>query len=58
MNNDANYFWLGNVVLVIALLMLLNFNVLWDLMGAAAMGLWIAVAGFGAWLLMKKDSSS
>ncbi len=58
MNNDANYFWLGNVVLVIALLMLLNFNVLWDLMGAAAMGLWIAVAGLGAWLLMKKDSSS
>ncbi len=58
MNNDTNYFMLGNAVLVAALLMLLNFGALWELMGAAAMGLWIAVAGLGAWLLMKKDGPS
>jgi uncharacterized membrane-anchored protein len=56
MNDQENrkYFWLGNVVLVIALLMLINLNTLWQQMGAAAMGLWIAVAGFGVFLLTKE----
>ncbi len=58
MNTESKYFMLGNGVLVIALVMLLNFGVLWEFMGAAAMGLWIAVAGLGAYLIMKKDKSS
>jgi hypothetical protein len=58
MNYETIYFMLGNVVLVIALVILMNFGALWDFMGAAAMGLWIAVTGLGAWLVMKKDGPS
>lgn len=56
MNDQENrkYFWLGNMVLAIALLMLLNLNSLWEQMGAAAMVLWAVVAVVGAYLLMKE----
>lgn len=51
-NGPSRNFLLGNAILAIALFMLLYIGKLWEIMGAAAMGLWIAVAGVGAWLLM------
>lgn len=52
-NDEPNRnFLLGNVLLGSALLMLLFIGSLWDFMGPAAMGLWIALAGMGAYLLM------
>jgi len=47
------YFWLGNAVLTLALVMLLFMGQLWTLLGAWAMGLWAAVAAIGTWLLMQ-----
>ncbi len=57
MNNDKSKsgFWLGNGVLAVAFLMLWNMGALWDYLGPAAMGLWIAVAGFGVYLVMSDD---
>ena len=52
--NEKTRFVLGNVILGVALIMLLNINSLWEQMGAAAMGLWIAVVGLGAYLVTKK----
>jgi hypothetical protein len=54
MNNDKgkSTFWLGNGILVLALLMLWNMGELWEHLGAAAMVLWVVVAGFGVYLLM------
>ena len=56
MNDQENrkFFWLGNAVLAVALLMLINLNTLWEQMGPAAMGFWAAVAVLGAYLLMKE----
>jgi hypothetical protein len=53
-------FWLGNGVLALALLMLVYMGKLWEMMGAMAMGLWIAVAMVGVYLLMsdKKEPPS
>jgi hypothetical protein len=56
MNNKSNStFWLGNGILLLALVMLWNMGVLWEHLGAAAMVLWVAVAGYGAYLLMSGD---
>jgi hypothetical protein len=52
--DESKTFLLGNVVLGVALLMLLNIGTLWEAMGAAAMGLWVAVAGLGFSLMMNK----
>lgn len=55
--NDEEFgknFWLGNAILAVALLMLLFMGSLWELMGASAMVIWIALAGTGAYLLTKK----
>jgi hypothetical protein len=56
MNDQENrkFFWLGNVLLAVALVMLINLNTLWQQMGAAAMVLWVTVAGLGAYLLTKE----
>jgi hypothetical protein len=52
---DKNkYFILGNIVLAVALLMLVNIDSLWEKMGAAAMGLWVAVFGLGVYLMYHK----
>ncbi len=53
MNENKN-FLLGNIILGVALLMLVNISSLWEYMGAAAMGLWIAVFGLGAYMVYKK----
>jgi hypothetical protein len=52
--NESSKFILGNVILVVSLLMLWNIGALWEQMGAAAMGLWIAVTGLGAYLVYSK----
>jgi hypothetical protein len=52
--NEKNKFILGNIILGVALLMLWNIGALWEYLGAAAMGLWIAVAGLGAYLVSNK----
>lgn len=55
--NDEEFgpkFWLANGILAVAMLMLLFMGRLWELMGPAAMVLWIALAGTGAYLLMYK----
>ncbi len=56
MNDQENrkFFWLGNVLLGVALVMLINLNTLWEQMGVAAMVLWVATAGLGAYLLTKE----
>jgi len=51
--NKRTQFWLGNVVMAIAMVMLLFMGQIWELMGAAAMGLWIALVVGGLYLLMK-----
>lgn len=45
-------FILGNLLLGSALIMLLFMGTLWEHLGSAAMGVWIAVAATGAYLLM------
>lgn len=52
--NEKQKFILGNVVLAAALLMLLNINSLWEILGAASMGLWVAVFGLGVYLVYSK----
>jgi len=57
--NDSKHtrnFWLGNGVLAIALLVLLNLDALSQVMGFGAMILWIILAAVGAWLLMHGKS--
>jgi hypothetical protein len=51
---DKTRFVLGNIILGVGLIMLLNMNALWEQMGSAFMGLWIAVVGLGAYLVSKK----
>ena len=49
-----NNFLIGNLIMGVALVMLLFIGTLWEMMGAAAVGLWIAVAGAGLYFLMKE----
>ncbi len=51
MNN--NPFVLGNAILAIALVLLLFMGRAWEIMGPAAMVLWVALAATGIALLMK-----
>ncbi len=52
--NEKTKFVLGNIILGVGLVMLLNINTLWEQMGAAAMGLWVAVVGLGVYLVSTK----
>ncbi len=49
-------FWLGNAILALALLMLLDIGAFWEWMGVWAIAIWAALAGVGAYLLMKDES--
>ena len=52
--NSPNYhFLLGNLILGAALVLLLYMGQAWEILGPAAMILWIALVGVGAHLLMK-----
>jgi len=52
MLKQGSRFWLGNAVLVVALLILLNIGVFWERMGVGAMVLWAIFAGVGGLLVM------
>jgi hypothetical protein len=45
-------FWIGNLLLGLALVSLFFLGRLWELMGVWAMGLWMALAGAGMYFLM------
>jgi len=47
----ARKFWLGNAVLAVALVLLLEMDRLWHALGVWAFALWAVVAGIGAYLL-------
>ncbi|OOZ39306.1 hypothetical protein BOW53_12155 [Solemya pervernicosa gill symbiont] len=53
-NSNSTKFWLGNAVLAVALIMLLFMGAIWEAMGGAAMGLWIALVIAGVYLLSGK----
>ncbi len=59
MNDEgpSRNFMIGNALMAVALIMLLYIGALWESMGPAAMGLWIAVAGAGTFFLMKDKST-
>ncbi len=58
MNEEASKrnFWIGNALLVLALVILLNMGSLWEQLGAMAMVLWVVVAGLGGYFLMNDGS--
>jgi len=47
-----NRFWAGNAVLVLALLVLLVMDRLWEAVGMWAMVLWVTLVGLGVYLVM------
>ncbi len=49
-------FWLGNAVLVVAMIVLLEFGKLWEAIGFLAMVIWIALVALGVYLLMTDKS--
>lgn len=52
-------FWIGNLLLGLALVSMFFLSRLWELMGVWAMGLWMALAGAGMYFLMTdKDTPS
>ncbi len=51
------YFWWGNGILALAMLLLLFMGSLWEKMGVMAMVLWVVLAGIGAYLVMKKPDT-
>jgi hypothetical protein len=48
-------FWIGNGILAVAMVLLLFMGRLWEQMGAAVMGLWIALVIGGVYMLMKDN---
>jgi len=51
-SNKGLNFWLGNAILALALLLLLNMGALWEQMGMLAMVLWVITVGIGAYLVL------
>lgn len=49
----GRYFWIGNALLGLALVMLLFLGYLWEYLGVWAMALWMLLAGVGMALVMK-----
>jgi len=47
-----NRFWAGNGVLVVALVVLLAMDLLWEVIGMWAMVLWVALVGMGVYLVI------
>ncbi len=58
MNNTQRtpYFWYGNAILAVALLILLKLDIVSQYLGFGAMVLWVALVVAGVWLLMKDKS--
>jgi hypothetical protein len=57
-SKQSTKFWLGNFVMVLALVILLFMGTLWQYLGVWAMGLWALVAGVGGYLLMADKGKS
>jgi hypothetical protein len=51
-------FWVGNLMLTAALIMLIYLADLWASLGAWAMVLWMALAGTGMYLVMQDKGPS
>lgn len=58
MHNHPPSFWLGNALLGLSLVMLIFLGSLWEMLGPLAMGLWMAVAGVGMYLVTKDKGPS
>lgn len=60
MNNEKHSprFWLGNALLAVSLLLLFFMGSLWPLLGNWAMGLWMALAGVGMYLVTSDRNPS
>lgn len=59
--NDPNHsssFWLGNVLLGLALVVLLFLGRLWEVLGVMAMVLWMVLAGVGIYLVTRDKGPS
>jgi hypothetical protein len=50
---NSNNFFIGNAILAVALMLLLFMGRAWEVMGAGAMVLWIALVVTGVTFLMK-----
>ncbi len=51
-------FWLGNLLLSLALIMLIYLGDLWATLGNWTMALWLALAGVGMYLVMQDQGPS
>ena len=58
MNNEEHgkNFWLGNAIMALALILLLNMGALWEKFGLGAMIAWVILAGIGTFFLMSGKS--
>jgi hypothetical protein len=56
--NNKSLFLLGNALLGVALVMLIFLGKLWEILGAAAMVLWMIVAGVGMYLVTRDKGPS
>lgn len=53
MNEKGSEFWIGNVLLGLAMVMLLFLQQIWSVMGSWALGLWMVLAAAGMYLVAK-----
>lgn len=51
-------FWLGNAILALALLILINMGALWEQLGMMAMVLWVVMVGIGAYFVLSGQSDN
>lgn len=51
---QSRNFWIGNVLLALALLMLFFIDDLWKLLDVGALVLWMFTAAAGTYFIMKK----
>ncbi len=56
--DQSTNFWLGNVVLGAAFVVLLALGTLWEWLGVWALGLWIALVAVGVYLLTRGKGGS
>ncbi len=57
-NPRSPHFWIGNVLLGLALVVMLFMNQLWTYLGSMTMVLWMGMAGVGIYLVTKEKGPS
>jgi hypothetical protein len=57
-SNNKPLFWLGNVLLGLAMVMLMFLGSLWEMLGVGAMVLWMGLAGVGMYLVTQDKGPS